>query len=79
MNWINKLKNTVNKDIKYETEKKASEIFDILNVKKFKGEIATLKAENNTLKEAFTDIDKMTAFQLTEDIIKKRKLNSGNS
>lgn len=77
MSWFNKVKemvNNENKEVKSKSpDKKVTEIFDFLNVKKYKEEIALLELENTTLKNEFTDIEKMTALQLKKDIINKEK------
>lgn len=72
MSWFNKVKemvNNENKEVKSKNpDKKVTEIFDFLNVKKYKEEIALLEVENTTLKDEFSDIDKMTALQLKKDV-----------
>lgn len=83
MSIFNKMKERVNnvidrpsKQVNAENSSQNTEfeLLDFLKTKKYKNEISQLKKQIVVLKNDFSDIDKMTALELKQDILEKEKM-----
>ena len=69
----NRTKNNIINDEKKQKKKSKTKLFDFLKVNDFKNEITNLEIQIEDIKKEFSDIEKLTALELKQDILEKEQ------